>query len=110
MSARWTQPKMSRCHDATTSRLPVGPCVYMLRGTSGRHYIGATADLARRLRAHQSGWGHTTRRLGLPLVLVASIALPSMAEAFALEFQLKRLKDPRSALQKVKSLGGGSIL
>jgi tRNA/rRNA methyltransferase/putative endonuclease len=46
--------------------------VYILRGKSGRHYIGSTDDLERRLAEHQRGSNHTTRRLGGEVELVAS--------------------------------------
>ena len=72
--------------------------VYILRGTNGRHYIGATGDLARRLSEHRRGGTHTTARLGAALDLIASRQLASMAEARALEQTLKKKKNPRLAV------------
>ncbi len=45
--------------------------VYVLRGFSGRHYIGQTNDLVVRLRQHRSGQTYTTARLGAQIELVA---------------------------------------
>ena len=45
--------------------------VYILRGASGRHYIGSTGDLERRLAEHQRGGNHTTHRFGNDLELIA---------------------------------------
>ena len=68
--------------------------VYLLRGTSGRHYIGATENLQARLARHNSGQVHSSRRLGLPLTLVASRNYDSMQEALSDERKLKRWKNP----------------
>ena len=77
--------------------------VYILRGSAGRHYIGATDDLARRLSEHRRGHAHTTSRLGAELALVASKELATMDEARRLERSLKRKKSPKLA---ILSLGG----
>jgi len=69
-----------------------------LRGANGRHYTGATEDLARRLSEHRRGETHTTARLGGALDLVASRQLGSMAKALALEKWLKKKKNPRLAV------------
>ena len=61
-------------------------------------YIGATEDLERRLSEHGRGETHTTARLGGSLDLVASRQLASMAEARALEQNLKKKKNPRLAV------------
>jgi len=71
--------------------------VYVRRGASGRHYIGMTSDLERRLHQHQSGQTHTTRRLGGGLQLLASRAFATREEAAAIEKKLKRWKDPAKA-------------
>jgi len=72
--------------------------VYILRGSKGRHYIGSTLELARRLHEHRSGGTHTTRRLGTKLELVIARRLPSLAEARQLERDLKRKKNPGLAI------------
>src|SRR5438034_971088 len=68
--------------------------VYILRGSSGRHYIGSTDNLDRRIAEHHS---FTTRRssdLGATIELLAARELSSMAEARKLETALKRKKNP----------------
>jgi predicted GIY-YIG superfamily endonuclease len=72
--------------------------VYMLRGSSGRFYIGSTTDLDRRMHQHRSGHTHTTQRLGKNLEIITSLKLPTLAEARALERELKRKKNPKLAL------------
>ena len=73
--------------------------VYLLRGSSGRHYLGQTADLAARLIQHRSGQTHTTKRLGENLELVASKHYSTRAEAIAIERMLKSWKSPRKAAE-----------
>ena len=72
--------------------------VYMLRGSSGRYYIGSTTDLNRRLEQHRQGHTYSTHRLGQPLELAASLELPSLPEARTMERELKLKKNPRLAL------------
>ena len=74
------------------------PWVYILRGSSGRHYIGATNDLERRLVEHRNGGTHSTARLGYPLELVASLEVAELADARKLERELKRKKNPSLAI------------
>jgi len=76
--------------------------VYILRGVR-RYYIGATENLSRRMAKHRRGSNHTTLRFGAEVVLVAAKQLPSMAEARALERQLKRKKNPQLAISALKS-------
>jgi len=71
--------------------------VYMLRGGSGRHYIGMTADLANRIEQHRNGHTHTTRRLGGNLQLVACRAYGTREEATVMEKKLKAWKNPAKA-------------
>ena len=73
------------------------PCVYILRGSSGRHYIGSTEDLDRRLAEHRRGNNHTTHRLG-SVELLAAKEFSTMAEARKFELALKRKKNPRLAV------------
>jgi predicted GIY-YIG superfamily endonuclease len=80
--------------------------VYMLRGSSGRHCIGATEDLTRRLAEHRRGGTHTTARIGEDLELIASRELTSMAEARKLERRLKKKKNPRLAWQYLSQQTG----
>ena len=45
--------------------------VYVLRGSSGRHYIGSAVDLDARFRQHLRGHAAMTKRLGDTLEIVA---------------------------------------
>jgi putative endonuclease len=74
------------------------PWVYILRGSSGWHYIGSTNNLDRRLAEHSNGGTHSTARLGYPLELVASLEVPELAEARKIERELKRKKNPNLAI------------
>ncbi len=82
-----------------SSTLPPGkfnmPWVYILRGSSGRHYIGSTVDLGARLAQHQRGHTYTTRRLGEKLELVASKKVETLDEARRIERMLKAKKNPK---------------
>ena len=67
--------------------------VYVLKGDSGRHYLGMTAELERRLAQHRQEYTYTTRRLGGNLQLVASKACSTREEAVTLERRLKAWKN-----------------
>lgn len=73
--------------------------VYMLQGSGGRFYIGATEDLTVRLARHNSGMVYSTKRLGLPFELVATRFYPTMDEALAAERMLKKWKNPVKCLE-----------
>jgi predicted GIY-YIG superfamily endonuclease len=75
-----------------------GAWVYILRGSSGRHYIGCTENLQRRISEHSRGNNHTTRRLGGDIQLVVAKQFPSVVRARAIEFDLKRKKNPQLAI------------
>ncbi len=61
-----------------------GPAwIYILCGASGRHYIGLTQDLERRINEHRGGSCHSTRRLGGEITLVAERGCASLEEARA---------------------------
>jgi predicted GIY-YIG superfamily endonuclease len=76
--------------------------VYILRGAR-RYYIGATENLHRRIAEHRRGSNHTTRRFGEELLVAGVKEVPSMAEARALERQLKRKKNPQLAISALNS-------
>jgi predicted GIY-YIG superfamily endonuclease len=80
----------------------------MLQGSSGRHYLGSTSDLQRRLAEHRRGHTHTTRRLGDSLLLLDAAKFPSLQEARAWERKLKRKKNPRLALELLRQLRSSS--
>jgi putative endonuclease len=71
--------------------------VYMLRGSSGRYYIGSTTDLQRRLEQHRHGHTPSTRRLGQNLELATALKVDTLPEARKLERDMKRKKNPRLA-------------
>jgi putative endonuclease len=78
--------------------------VYILKGSNGRHYIGSTVDVERRLNEHNSGGTHTTQRLGEELQVVIARRLSSLAEARRLERDLKKKKNPRLAIYHLQHL------
>jgi len=78
--------------------------VYILRGDSGRHYIGITNDLEARLYQHRNGHTHTTRRLGGNILLLASARFPNRAEATRIERRLKLWKHPEKAIAFLQSI------
>ena len=51
-----------------------------------------------RLREHQRGQTHTTKRLDDNLEIVATVELPTLDEARSLEREMKRKKNPHLAL------------
>jgi putative endonuclease len=77
--------------------------VYILRGSCGRHYIGSTENLERRLSEHRRGKVHSTRRFGQPLELVASKEMPNTELARALEREVKAKKNPKVAIYLLNS-------
>jgi predicted GIY-YIG superfamily endonuclease len=80
------------------------PWIYILRGSSGRCYIGSTENLARRLEEHCRGSNHTTRRLGGELELVATKMVRDTREARLIEKALKRKKNPRLAIEALRQM------
>ena len=72
--------------------------VYILRGSSGRHYIGSAIDLDARFAQHLRGHTATTKRLGDKLEIVAKKEVGSLGEARKLEHVLKQKKNPRLAI------------
>jgi len=74
------------------------PWVYILRGSSGRHYIGSAIDLQARIAQHRRGHTHTTRRLGQELQLVATKQVKTAQEARTIERTLKAKKNPQLAI------------
>lgn len=77
--------------------------VYILQGSKGRFYIGATENLEARIIRHNSGMVHSTKRLGLPLTLIASKFYPTMREALAVERKLKSWKSSKKSLEFLKA-------
>jgi predicted GIY-YIG superfamily endonuclease len=76
--------------------------VYVLRGSSGRHYIGSAIDLNARFAQHLRGHTATTKRLGDSLEIVAKKEIPTLAEARRIERMLKSKKNPRLAIHHLQ--------
>jgi predicted GIY-YIG superfamily endonuclease len=72
--------------------------VYILRGSSGRHYIGSTVDLDARFAQHLRGHTATTKRLGRKLEIVAKKEVATIGEARKMECDLKKKKNPDLAI------------
>jgi predicted GIY-YIG superfamily endonuclease len=72
--------------------------VYILRGSSGRHYIGSAVDLDARFAQHLRGHTHTTKRLGGDIQIVARKEIATLGEARSIERMLKRKKNPKLAI------------
>jgi predicted GIY-YIG superfamily endonuclease len=72
--------------------------VYVLRGSTGRHYIGSTVDLDARIAQHRRGHTHTTKRLGENIELVASKNVETLTEARKIERILRAKKNPQLAI------------
>jgi predicted GIY-YIG superfamily endonuclease len=71
--------------------------VYILRGSSGRHYIGSTPDLAARLAQHRRGHTRTTKRIG-DFQIVAQREYSTLKATRDVERFLKAKKNPRLAI------------
>jgi len=72
--------------------------VYILRGSSCRHYIGSAVNLHSRFAQHLRGHTHTTKRLGENIELVASKEVATLTEARRIERTLKAKKNPKLAI------------
>jgi predicted GIY-YIG superfamily endonuclease len=74
------------------------PWVYILRGSSGRHYIGSAVDLDARFAQHLRGHTHTTKRLGERIEIVVSKKVATLKKARRIERLLKAKKNPTVAI------------
>ncbi len=86
--------------------------VYVLRGSSGRHYIGSAVDLDARFRQHLRGHAAMTKRLGDTLEIVAKKEVPTLSEssrnrAFIKAKEKSKPRDlPSSAVEQPRKLSG----
>jgi predicted GIY-YIG superfamily endonuclease len=71
---------------------------YVLKGSSGRHYIGSAVDLDARFAQHLRGHTVTTKRLGNRIEIVARKQVSTLGEARSIERFLERKKNPRLAI------------
>ena len=90
-----------------SSNLPPGiflkmAWIYILRGSSGRHYIGSCVDLDARFAQHLRGHTATTKRLGEKLEIVAKKEVPTLEDARRIERALKHKKNPLLAIYHLK--------
>ncbi len=76
--------------------------IYILRGSSGRHYIGSCVDLDARFAQHLRGHTATTKRLGEKLEIVAKKEVPALEDARRIERALKQKKNPLLAIYHLK--------
>ncbi|OGG43983.1 hypothetical protein A2841_01325 [Candidatus Kaiserbacteria bacterium RIFCSPHIGHO2_01_FULL_48_10] len=67
------------------------PCVYILQFSKGEFYIGSTDNFDRRVKQHNNGHTHSTKRLGEG-VLVLKQNYQTLKDARSVEYKLKKLK------------------
>ena len=72
--------------------------VYIVKGSSGRHYIGSAVDLDARYAQHLRGHTATTKRLGGKIETVVKKEVASLQQARELERFLKGKKNPALAI------------
>ncbi|MFH1360062.1 MAG: GIY-YIG nuclease family protein [Candidatus Omnitrophota bacterium] len=77
--------------------------VYILESEkNGRYYIGSTTNIEKRIRKHNEGAVHTTKRF-LPVKLVFKKEYSDSKIAQKIEYKLKRLKRKDYLIKIVKS-------
>jgi len=64
---------------------------YLLLCADGKMYCGVTNDMEKRLDAHNRGIASRFTRARLPVTLMATSRAMGKAEAFRLEYKIKRL-------------------
>jgi putative endonuclease len=64
---------------------------YLLLCADGKIYCGVTNDMKKRLDAHNRGLASRFTRARLPVTLMATSRAMGKAEAFRLEYRIKRL-------------------
>lgn len=74
--------------------------VYILKGSSGRYYVGSTDNIQRRLGQHKRGHTSTTKRIGSPIELVFLQEFSTLDQARATEKRIKSWKR-RDFIEKV---------
>lgn len=75
--------------------------VYIIKCSDAKLYTGITNDLARRIKAHNSGKGCRFTRYRVPVKLMYNEEAPNKSRALRREAQIKRWpKDKKLALIK----------
>ena len=74
--------------------------VYILKGSSGRFYIGSTSNIENRFAQHLRGHTHSTKRLGETLEIVFSQEFSSIEQARLVEKRIKSWKR-RDFIEKI---------
>ena len=64
---------------------------YLLLCADGKIYCGVTNDMGKRLEAHNRGIASRFTRARLPVTLMATSRAMGKADAFRLEYRIKRL-------------------
>ena len=72
--------------------------IYIIENTEGKHYVGYTSNLVRRIKDHNSTKGRWTKKKG-PWRLVYQEACSTKEEAYSREKQIKRYKGGRAFKQ-----------
>jgi hypothetical protein len=75
-------PPQTHCSFCRTTAMA---WVYILRGSTGRHYIGSTINLERRLTEHRNGGTHTNQRIGEQLDTVYVLELETIDQLHLIE-------------------------
>ena len=86
---------------------------YLLLCADGKIYCGVTNDMEKRLEAHNQGIASRFTRARLPVTLLATSRAMVKAEAFRLEYRIKRLPKKKklaalTAAQRRPRTGKGS--
>jgi len=88
---------------------------YLLLCADGKIYCGVTNDMEKRLNAHNSGIASRFTRARLPVTLLATSRAMGKAEAFRLEYRIKRLPKKKklsaltSAQRRSRTRQGSSV-
>jgi predicted GIY-YIG superfamily endonuclease len=72
--------------------------VHILRGSSGRHYVGSAVDGDARFAQHLRGHRQTTKRLGERIEIIVNKKVATLNEARRIERALKEKKNPTVAI------------
>jgi len=78
--------------------------VYMLENQKGRHYIGITTDLDRRLAEHNSGGAKSTKPFG-PWKMIYSEVFETRSEACKREWHLKNSPGKKEKIDIIQKFG-----